>query len=136
MDGGLEPWAVQPLPLDLPRTCSLTLAFQEPWRPTVAIAHFFLPFLGGNWVRGGEGHMLSVQLVEASHLPLIQGFCSSQQGWLQSGGSTHMPWIRTAALGKRRLTSQSHARNLHFYFALSPTNFVAGPGVGLSMDDA
>lgn len=80
--------------------------------------------------------MLSVQLSGGFPPTPDPGILLIPAGRLQSGGSTHMPRIRTAALGKRRLISQSHARNLHFYFALSPTNFVAGPGVGLSMDDA
>lgn len=55
---------------------------------------------------------------------------------LQPLSFTHLPWIGVIGLEKRRLASQPQAKELHFHFALSPTNYVAGPGVGLSMDKA
>lgn len=91
---------------------------QAPGSLSVAVTFSLLPFPGA-W--------LSVQL---------------RRGFIPTPGPG-VPEERLQSLGyamdlgsspeEGRLSAQPQTRNLHFHFALSPTNYVAGPGVGLSI---
>lgn len=79
--------------------------------------------------------MLSVQLRGGFRPTSDLGVQCFSVERLQYLGFTHLWWIGAVALRKSTLTFQPQARNLHFCFALSPTNHVAGLGIGLSMDE-
>lgn len=69
----------------------------------------------------------------ASYLPLIQVSSAPQQRGCSPLAS---PICQGSGYPHLRLTSQAQTRDLHFHFALSPTDYVAVFDIGLSMGEA
>lgn len=99
---------------------------QDPWKPGCGCRSLLSAFPGG---LGQVQRRSSAQLTAHQWLPTApeRGVQLIPVGRMQFCGATHVPRIRTAALGKRRLTSQPHTRDLHFYFALSLAKYVSRP---------